>query len=175
MKNFIRNNLFGFLIGMILCSGIVYAASLYYAKDVTYDPIDASWEVNNINDALDDLYKIQSTRPKVIKDYFSKSSYVAEKVASANMNVIFDCSNVKTVTLNTVSIMSGTLSVYGILEDGSAEQLYSITAANTATKKVDLVNITKYNPEKHKKIRIHFSSPLEYINMNVSGYIERIY
>ena len=55
MKKIIKNNLFGFILGILVCSGIVYAAS-YYAKDVTYNPTDASWEVSNVNDALDDLY-----------------------------------------------------------------------------------------------------------------------
>ena len=56
MKKFIRNNIFGFLIGIILCSGIVYAAS-YFASDISYTK--DGWEVNNVKDAIDDLYLIQ--------------------------------------------------------------------------------------------------------------------
>lgn len=164
----------GFILGIITCSGIVYAVN-YLATNISYTPANNSWEVSNVNDALDDLYKIQSTQPKVIKDYFSKSSYTAETIATAQINVTLDCSNVKNITLSNVSVMSGTLYVYGILEDNSSEQLYSVSAANTATKNVSLVNITKYTPGVHKKVRIHFVSPLSYINMNVSGYIERTY
>jgi len=48
--------LLGIIIGGLIFGGIVYAAS-YYAKDVTYEPSDASWEVNNVNDAINDLYE----------------------------------------------------------------------------------------------------------------------
>ena len=46
----------GFILGGILfgCIGI-YAAS-YYAKDVSYEPTDASWEVTNVNEAINSLY-----------------------------------------------------------------------------------------------------------------------
>jgi len=46
----------GFILGIIACSGIVYAAN-YLASDISYEPTDASWEVNNVNDALNDLYE----------------------------------------------------------------------------------------------------------------------
>ena len=55
MKKF-KLILTGFILGIILCGGIVYGAS-YYAKDVSYEPTDASWEVTNVSDALDHLYK----------------------------------------------------------------------------------------------------------------------
>ena len=45
----------GFILGIITCSGIVYAAN-YLASDISYEPTDASWEVSNVNDALNDLY-----------------------------------------------------------------------------------------------------------------------
>ena len=57
MRKVIKNNLFGFLLGMLLCGGIVCAAS-YYANDVAYEPEDTSWEVNDVDEALNDLYKI---------------------------------------------------------------------------------------------------------------------
>ena len=59
MKSFVRNNLFGFLIGIILCSGIVYATN-YYAKDVSYEPTDTSWEVSNVNEAINSLYSMKN-------------------------------------------------------------------------------------------------------------------
>ena len=63
MKKIIKNNMFGFILGILLCGGIVYAAS-YYAKDVTYIPTDASWEVNNVNDAINSLYDSQKNSTK---------------------------------------------------------------------------------------------------------------
>ena len=56
MKSFVRNNLFGFLIGIILCSGIVYGVNLYKSEDISYTPSDTSWDVSNVNEALNDLY-----------------------------------------------------------------------------------------------------------------------
>ena len=64
MKKIIKNNIFGFLIGIILYSGVVYAANLYKAVDVKYDPTDTSWEVSNVNDALNDLYDKQKNSTK---------------------------------------------------------------------------------------------------------------
>lgn len=49
--------IFSLIIGIVLSSGIVYAASLYKAKDISYNK--ENWEVTNVNDALDDLYEIQ--------------------------------------------------------------------------------------------------------------------
>jgi len=48
--------LIGFILGIILGSGIVYAATLYKATDVSYEPSDASWEVDNVNEAINDLH-----------------------------------------------------------------------------------------------------------------------
>ena len=41
------------LVGIILCSGIVYASN-YSAIDITYN--HSNWKVDNVNDALNDLY-----------------------------------------------------------------------------------------------------------------------
>ena len=48
--------LIGFILGGLIFGSIVYATS-YYAKDVAYEPTDASWEVNNVEDALNSLYE----------------------------------------------------------------------------------------------------------------------
>lgn len=52
--------IFGIITGIILCGGIVYATS-YYAKDVSYEPSDASWDVSNVNEALNELYELTDT------------------------------------------------------------------------------------------------------------------
>lgn len=49
----------GFILGGIIFGGIgIYASTLYKASDVSYAPTDASWEVSNVNDALNDLYEL---------------------------------------------------------------------------------------------------------------------
>ena len=55
IKKLKNNTLFGIIIGGIIFGGIVYAAS-YYAKDVTYTPGDKTWNVSNVNEAINDLY-----------------------------------------------------------------------------------------------------------------------
>ena len=48
----------GFILGGLIFGSIgIYAAS-YYAKDVSYEPSDASWEVSNVNDAINSLYEM---------------------------------------------------------------------------------------------------------------------
>lgn len=64
MKKIIKNNLLCFVLGMLVCGGIVYAAS-YKADDISYIPTDESWEVNNVNDALNSLYNISLNASKV--------------------------------------------------------------------------------------------------------------
>ena len=48
--------IFGIITGIILCGGLVYAANSL-AKDVTYKPDDETWNVSNVEEALNDLYK----------------------------------------------------------------------------------------------------------------------
>lgn len=56
MKKIIQSKIFLVLICGILFTSIgVYAANYYDAKEVTYQ--NESSEINNVNDALDDLYK----------------------------------------------------------------------------------------------------------------------
>jgi len=53
--------LFTFIISGILFGSIgIYAASIYYAKDISYESSDASWEVSNVNDAINSLYNIKN-------------------------------------------------------------------------------------------------------------------
>ena len=56
MKKKIKNNLFGFILGIILCSGIVYGVNLYNATDISYN--NNKTNVENVNEALNDLYDI---------------------------------------------------------------------------------------------------------------------
>lgn len=59
-KIFDTKTIITFIISGILFGSIgVYAAS-YYAKDVSYQSSDASWEVSNVNDALNELYKFKN-------------------------------------------------------------------------------------------------------------------
>ena len=54
-----NNSLFTFILGIILCSGIVYASGLYNANDIKYEPNDTSWEVSTVNQAINSLYEME--------------------------------------------------------------------------------------------------------------------
>ena len=52
-----KSNIFSFIVGAILfgCIGTVAAYNML-AKDVKYTPKDSTWNVNNVEDAIDELY-----------------------------------------------------------------------------------------------------------------------
>jgi len=56
MKKNIKNNIFGFILGILLCGGIVYGAKIYESNTIEYSPTDASWEVNNVDAAINSLH-----------------------------------------------------------------------------------------------------------------------
>lgn len=66
MRKFIKNNIFGFILGIILCSGIIYGANTYESNSIEYSPTDASWDVNNVGEALNGLYNSISQAPSLI-------------------------------------------------------------------------------------------------------------
>jgi len=54
--------IFGIVIGIILCSGIVYGINLYSANDISYTT--SNGVETNVNDALNDLYFEQQNNTK---------------------------------------------------------------------------------------------------------------
>ena len=58
MKKIIKNPIFTFIIGLVLAGSVVgVVAYNYNAKDIKYNPSDDSWNVNNVEDAINDLKK----------------------------------------------------------------------------------------------------------------------
>lgn len=124
MKKVIKNNLFGFLLGMLLCSGIVYATNIYKAVDISYKPIDSSWEVNNVSDALNSLYKKTNESNKSSVHYLGTGT-------SFNIKEICDELNIDTTTLTEDNFIVGMQSIPS--SSGSVS-----TSVNTATKSMNL-------------------------------------
>ena len=61
MKKILSNRLFIFIIsGVFFASVTLYAANIYYANEVKYTPSDSSWNVTNVNDALNNLYSMKT-------------------------------------------------------------------------------------------------------------------
>ena len=79
MKGFIKNNLkilVTLIILAILFTGIgVYAASQYYARDITFTPTNENFKkengepITNVEDALNELYSKQSYNIEMITNY----------------------------------------------------------------------------------------------------------
>jgi len=61
MKKLInKSSIFTFIMGILLCSGIIFGANLYNSKDIEYQPSDSNWNVSNVSEALNDLYTTTS-------------------------------------------------------------------------------------------------------------------
>ena len=62
MKKFLTSRIFAFILGAIIFSGVtgVIAATIM-AKDVSYTPKDTTWNVDNVEDAIDSLYTKANT------------------------------------------------------------------------------------------------------------------
>ena len=54
-----KKYIIGFLIGLFVCGiiGVSAATYLYHSDEVSYTPSNNDWKVNNVNDALNDLYE----------------------------------------------------------------------------------------------------------------------
>ena len=163
------------IISVVLSSIISVAAVKLSAKEIGFTSSNEGWNVDNVEDAINDLYELELERPKIIKDYVHKVSYTIETRANAKMIATFDCSNVKEIRLSGLSIQSGTLTVYGILEDGSSENIYSISKGDDQNQKIDFLQLTNYKPTNHKEVKLEYVSPLGYNNMEFYTYVERIY
>jgi len=46
----------GIIVGLILCGGVVYGVNTYESNTIEYSPTDSSWEVSNVNEAINSLY-----------------------------------------------------------------------------------------------------------------------
>ena len=57
IKKFLKSKLFVFVLGAIIFGGTgTVLAYTYAANQISYTPKDTSWKVDNVKDAIDDLY-----------------------------------------------------------------------------------------------------------------------
>ena len=74
MKRIIKNPLLTFILGALIFGSIgVVSAYTIFANDIGYTPKDTSWEVDNVKDAIDDLY-IEASKPLIDRIDFSKKN-----------------------------------------------------------------------------------------------------
>ena len=61
-----KKYILGILTGLIIACGFcVTAAVLYNSSEVGFTPTDSNWHVNNVEDAINDLYKDKATAVQV--------------------------------------------------------------------------------------------------------------
>ena len=61
MKKVFKNPLFTFILGVVIAASFsVYATVSILSSQVDYIPRDSEWNVNNVEDAIDDLYNMAS-------------------------------------------------------------------------------------------------------------------
>lgn len=101
------NSLFMFILGGIIFGSIVYATT-YYAKDVAYEPTDTSWEVSNVEDALNALYANSDIKLK--KLITSNSNQIIVDPNAFNKG--YPYTNAFDGDINTLYISEGALNDY---------------------------------------------------------------
>lgn len=101
MKKIIKNNIFGFIVGILLCSGIVYGASLYKSEDVSYTK--EGWEVDNVSEALDSLYENKGSNSVVINGVLQNGVNLTGSPSISTQNVTIPSGGTTLYLISTIS------------------------------------------------------------------------
>ena len=143
---FKNNSLFTFILGMILCSGIVYAAT-YYAKDVTYTPGDKTWNVSNVNEAIDSLYDGFKNLNSPINIPILEGHSNTNNYGYGAGVLIIDTTKYSKIEIDNVQLVShgSNYATFRIQNYETGEELYNITTKTTLTKTDIVVDITNVN------------------------------
>ena len=115
----------GITIGIILCSGIVYAVN-YKAEEISYTK--EGWEVDNVNEALDNLYDKTLNSSKITNGLSLVTHLHSGHPTQINV------SGYKTLT---VSNESTTLSITLTADDG--------TVLSTTSSKGQVIDVSNYD------------------------------
>ena len=66
-----KKGIIGFVLGALIFGSIgVVSAYTIFANDIGYTPKDTSWEVDNVKDAIDDLYSKANISEKNVEDFY---------------------------------------------------------------------------------------------------------
>ena len=82
MKKIIKNNLFGFILGIVLTMGIGVAASTIFASSIKYEP---EWKksngdnITNVSEAIDVLYEKSNLKVNGIGENIVVSNYTGTR------------------------------------------------------------------------------------------------
>ena len=85
MKKIFKNSLFTFILGVLCTITIgVGATAIYNASEIGFTPSDSNWKVNNMQDAINDLYN--NSGSKIVK--------LSDSVVTSNTSYTYDVSNI---------------------------------------------------------------------------------
>ena len=104
-KIFDKKILFSFVLGILVCGGIVYGVNTYESETIQYSPTDSSWTVNNVSDALNDLYLNKNM--EMIKNS-SATSNTSITIPDGVSNGYLIVSVITTMSSNISTQLSGT-------------------------------------------------------------------
>ena len=167
MKKF----LLGSIVGIVLCSGVVYGVNLYKSEDVLYESIDESWEVNNVNEAINSLYNMKME----LDNLKSIGTAEASDIASGETAVVQG----ELITGTAQSVSNFTATVY-VTQLNSADNgtRYPVIISNPGYKYAKFVFYDLY-----QRMNVYFDGSLYYTfsaydtnagsktlnNVNISG------
>lgn len=86
-KIFKKSNIFSFLLGAIIFGSVVgVSAYSIFATDIEYTPKDITWNVDNVESALDDLYIKAKTYKKLDTQTTANSNYILDGYTAYDNN-----------------------------------------------------------------------------------------
>ena len=119
MRRIIKNNIFGFILGIILCSGIVYGVNIYESNTIKYSPTDTSWNVSNVNEAINSLYNMKTELNNTKTELDStKTELNSTKTALNNLKGIGDATAAQILSGKKAVVKGSTLT--GTMTDRGA-------------------------------------------------------
>ncbi|MBR1718086.1 MAG: hypothetical protein IJ715_02305, partial [Bacilli bacterium] len=85
----------GLLVGILLSGTVVFAANyLYHANEVSYTSNNKNWDVDNVKDALDELYsKIDSGVTVCNSSSTSENPILKYEATGTADDYIYECIN----------------------------------------------------------------------------------
>lgn len=142
------------VITSIICiSTTVYASYKYFAKDIGFTPKNENWQVDNLEDAVNDLYENKENN-LVCNSYYTKE-FVSSDEGNFYSKEIKIPTNVKKVYLNT--IISTTYGSYGTsinFDDSLVQKEINTFCANAII--CNVIEDYIVNVENQKNIKIDF-------------------
>ena len=143
------NKILILVIGMIIGTSITLYAYSYHAKDVDFTPINEKWEVNNIEDAINDLYDKSSVKitdlEKQLESKNTTETTLTIKVSSLNSKVSTLNSDITSLTTKKANLENELSSLTDATVNISFNSSLEVQTFKFGFKPGYIACITKYN------------------------------